>query len=456
MANQPQPYPQPPPARPPQPPMTSFDQFNEKIKASITLKLVAIGILVLVLLIPTTMIESLISERESRHSSAINEVSSKWGNDQTIAGPVLTIPYKKFIKGKDKEIITTIEYAHFLPDEINITGKIFPETRYRGIYKVVVYNAKLQFSGKFHYPEFTDWNIEPQNILWNEAFVSFGIPDMRGIKDSILLQWANNPQPIPFNPGIPIKDLAGSGVSVRVPLNKEVPLTYAFDLNLNGSKTLNFIPLGKETNIKLDSNWANPSFDGAFLPDKREVTKDGFNATWKILQLNRNYPQQWRGAEYDVSQSQFGVTLLLPVDEYQKSMRSAKYAEMIISLTFLALFFVEIIVKRRIHPFQYILVGLALCVFYTLLLSFSEHIQFNSAYIVAGIATIAAVTLYSKAIFRHGIATAIMGLIMVILYAFIFVVIQLQDYALLLGSIGLFIVLAILMFLSRKINWYSQ
>lgn len=454
MANQPQQ--QPPPNRPPQPPMSSFDQFNAKVKASITLKLIAIGVLILVLLIPTAMIESLISERESRHNSAINEVSAKWGNDQTITGPIITIPYKKLVKGKDKEIITTTEYTHFLPDELNISGDILPETRYRGIYKVVVYNAKLKINGTFHYPDFANWNIDPQSILWDEAFISFGIPDMRGIKDSILLQWANNPQPIPFNPGIPIRDITGSGVSVRVPVNKEAPLTFSFDLNLNGSKTLNFIPLGKETNIKLASSWANPSFDGAFLPDKREVTKTGFNATWKILQLNRNYPQQWRGADFDVSPSQFGVTLLLPVDEYQKSMRSAKYAEMIIALTFLALFFVEIIVKRRIHPFQYILVGLALCVFYTLLLSFSEHIQFDWAYIVAAIATIGAITLYAKAIFRHGIATSIMALILIILYAFIFVVIQLQDYALLLGSIGLFVVLAILMFLSRKINWYSQ
>ena len=402
------------------------------------------------------MIESLISERESRHNSAINEVSSKWGNDQTITGPALTIPYKKFIKGKDKEIITTTEYAHFLPDELNITGDITPETRYRGIYQVVVYNAKLQITGSFHYPEFGDWNIEPQNILWNEAFISFGVPDMRGIKDNIQLQWANLNQPLAFNPGIPIRDIAGSGVSVHVPLEKQVPLTYSFSLNLNGSKTLNFIPLGKETNIKLTSKWTNPSFDGAFLPDKREVTDTGFNAQWKILHLNRNYPQQWRGAAYDITPSQFGVTLLLPVDEYQKSMRSAKYAIMIIALTFLAFFFVEIIAKRRFHPFQYILVGLALCLFYTLLLSISEHIQFDYAYILAGIATIAAVTLYAKAIFRHGLATAIMGLILVILYGFIFVIIQLQDYALLLGSIGLFVVLAILMFLSRKINWYTN
>ncbi|MDI6784965.1 MAG: inner membrane CreD family protein, partial [bacterium] len=179
-------------------------------------------------------------------------------------------------------------------------------------------------------------------------------------------------------------------------------------------------------------------------------------AQWKILHLNRNYPQQWRGAAYDITPSQFGVNLLLPVDEYQKSMRSAKYAVMIIALTFMVFFFFEILNKRRIHPFQYILVGLALCIFYTLLLSISEHITFNYAYIVAGIATIAAVTLYSKSIFKTGLPTLIMGLVMLILYGFIFVTIQLQDYALLLGSIGLFVVLVVVMYLSRKINWYSN
>lgn len=433
-----------------------FDQLNIKVKASVTLKLFSIAILVLLLLIPTAMIKSLIRERESTHESAINEVSSKWGNEQTVTGPIITIPYKKIFIEKNKEPITQIEYAHFLPDELNITGEITPETRYRGIYKVVVYNTQVQITGKFPYPEFADWNIAPENILWNESFVSLGIPDMRGIKDTINLQWANLTQPFAFNPGISTKDITGSGVSVRVPLEKQTPLTFSFNLNLNGSKKLNFIPLGKETNIKLSSKWTNPSFDGAFLPDKREVSDTGFTASWKILHLNRNYPQEWRGAAYDVTNSQFGVTLLLPVDEYQKSMRSAKYAIMLISLTFIVFFFFEILNKRRIHPFQYILVGLALCIFYTLLLSLAEHITFNYAYIVAGIATILAVTLYSKSVFKTGLPTILMGLILVILYGFIFVTIQLQDYALLLGSIGLFVVLVVVMYLSRKINWYSN
>jgi inner membrane protein len=441
-----------------QPPQnqTFFDQLNTKIKNSVTLKLFSIAILVLLLLIPSAMVKSLIREREVTHDSAINEVSSKWGNEQMVTGPIITIPYKKFLKGEKNQIITQLEYAHFLPDELNITGEIIPEIRYRGIYKVVVYNSKLQVTGKFSYPDFANWNIAPENILWNEAFVSLGIPDMRGIKDNIALQWANITQPFAFNPGIPSKDLVGAGVSVPVPLEKQTPLTFSFSLNLNGSKKLYFIPLGKETNIKLSSQWTNPSFDGAFLPDKREVSNTGFTASWKILHLNRNYPQQWRGAAYDVGNSQFGVNLLLPVDEYQKSMRSAKYAIMIISLTFMVFFFFEILNKRRIHPFQYILVGLALCIFYTLLLSISEHITFNYAYIVVGIATIAAVTLYSKSIFKTGLPTLIMGLVLLILYGFIFVTIQLQDYALLLGSIGLFVVLVVVMYLSRKINWYSN
>jgi inner membrane protein len=433
-----------------------FERLNLWIKNSITIKLISIGILILIMLIPTTMIESLIQERQNTMDNAVAEVSSKWGNAQIITGPVLTVPYKAYKKAEDGKIIEVTDYAHFLPEKLNINGNLTPEMRYRGIYEVVVYNSKLSFNGNFISPNLRDWNIPENQIIWKDAFIGLGIPDMRGIEQKIILKW--NEQSLFFNPGIDSKDIMESGVSVKVPLaiSDTVKIyNFSFNLSLNGSADLDFIPLGKETNVQLQSSWSSPSFDGAFLPDKREVNDKGFKATWNILHLNRNYPQQWRNAEFKVDQSFFGVKLLVPVDEYQKTTRSAKYAVMLIALTFLLFFFSEVLNKKRIHPVQYLLVGIALCIFYSLLLALSEHINFNLSYLISSIAVIALITVYSLSIFKNKRMSGLMCMILIILYAFVFTILQLEDYALLMGSIGLFIVLAVIMSLSRRINWYS-
>ncbi len=452
---------------------SSFEKMNQKIKNSITIRLLSIGFLVLILLIPTSMIESLIREREYRRGDVIKEVSSKWGNSQTITGPVLTVPYYKLNKyydsdEKNDKYNKTKHYAHFLPDELNLKGDLTPEIRYRSIYEIIVYNTQLNINGNFSSPDFKILGIDKSRIIWNEAFVSLGIPDMKGIRDNINLKWDEDVYA--FNPGIETNDVISSGVSTKIKLTPKenntddieqvvdtIDKKYAFnfDLNLNGSSFLNFIPIGKETNINLTSNWAHPSFSGASLPDEREITKDGFTAHWKELHLNRNYPQQWLGDIHNINGSSFGVDLLLPVDEYQKSTRSAKYAIMFISFTFLIFFFIEIRNKKRIHPIQFILVGLGLTIFYALLVSLSEHIHFNNAYLIASAAIIGMIGTYSISIFKSKKLTGLMSGVLILLYGFIYTILQLEDYALLMGSIGLFIVLAIIMYLSRKIDWYE-
>lgn len=444
-----------------------FEKINQKIKNSITIRLLSIAFLVLILLIPTSMIESMIREREYRRADVTRDVSSKWGNAQTISGPILTIPYYTYTKYKhSKEAVRTKKYAHFLPDQLNINGNLIPEIRYRSIYEIIVYNTQLKMNGKFPAPDFKDLGINDEHILWEEAFVSLGIPDMKGIRDNINLKW--NKHSYAFNPGIETNDVIGSGVSTRV--NLEIPTntgnedsiqqpkknhSFSLDLNLNGSTYLNFIPVGKESNINITSNWAHPSFSGASLPDEREINKDGFKAHWKELHLNRNYPQMWLGDSHNIYNSAFGVDLLLPVDEYQKSTRSAKYAIMFIAFTFLIFFFIEIRNKKRIHPIQFILVGLALTIFYALLVSLSEHIQFNGAYLISSAAIIIMISAYSLTIFKSKKLTSLMAGVLILLYGFIYSILQLEDYALLMGSIGLFIVLAVIMYLSRKIDWYS-
>lgn len=423
------------------------------IRNSITIKSIIIGLLILVLLIPAGMIRSLIHERNSLRNKVINEVSYKWGNPQTIAGPIITIPYKKYYK-KDDKIVEHIEHAHFLPENLNIESKLNPEIRYRGIYKVVVYNSILTFNGSFNKPDFSNWKIPAENILWESATLSIRIPDMRGIKDVIKINWNKNTYDV--NPGIDNQNASYTGVSTKVDIQNESKYDFNFTLNLNGSDALSFIPIGKETNVSINSIWNSPSFEGSFLPYHREVSENGFSAKWKILHLNRSYPQQWIGDAYSIDDSLFGVKLLLPVDHYQKSERSVKYAIMFISLTFLIFFFTEILNKKRIHPIQYLLVGLGLSIFYTLLISLSEQLSFNLAYLLASISIISLITIYAYSILKNPKLTGIVFLVLLILYGFLFTILQLQDYSLLLGSIGLFIALAIVMYLSRKIDWYAN
>lgn len=434
----------------------NYAERESWIRTSVTFKMFSIAFLAIILLIPAFMIQMVIQDREYRRNEAVQEISSKWGNEQTLAGPILTVPYKATIKDEAGNISNVTQYAHFLPDKLDVKGSLQPEVRYRGIYEAVLYTGKLQFGGQFSFPNFDDWAIDKQDILWNKAFLSVGIPDMRGINDKIELAW--NSQKMLFEPGIESPDVVSSGVSVATPLvadKKGDTFTFDFQLNLNGSERLKFLPLGKETTVSLSSPWRNPSFDGAFLPDTRNIDSKGFTAQWKVLHLNRNFPQQWLGNGQNIQESAFGVKLLTPIDEYQKTARSSKYAIMFIFLTFLGFFFVEILNKMRIHPAQYLLVGAALCVFYLLLISLSEHIKFNPAYWVSTAATVILITAYSSTIFRSKKLTISICITLLALYGFLYSLLQLQDYALLMGSLGLFSILAAIMYLSRNIDWYN-
>lgn len=432
----------------------------KNLKTNIYFKVTTITIIGLLLLIPTFMIENLISERERTQDEAIREVSGKWGEVQTISGPFISIPYHRYVKQfspKDsiEKVVQVKEHLHILPTKLNISGNINPEKRHRGIYEIVVYNAKLDISGTFNQFDLKALDIQTKDILFDQAEFVVGINDLRGIEEQVNLNW--NKEKVSFNPGVPTNDIAGSGINASLAIDPNVDKIYAFDLSLDlkGSQKLYFTPVGKITDIDLSSKWPNPSFNGAFLPDHREVNDKGFNANWNILHLNRNYPQIWAGSRHSIDPSSFGIDLLLPVDNYQKTYRSIRYAILFIGFTFLVFFFIEVLNKIFIHPIQYILVGVSLIVFYTLLLSISEHLKFNLAFIVSAIATLSLIAGYVRAILKSGKLTMLITGILTVLYTFIFVIIQLQDYALLIGSIGLFIILGLVMYFSRKIDWYN-
>lgn len=424
----------------------------KNLKQSLGIRLSIIAFLTLVLLIPSFLIQDLISERKNRRDSVADEISQKWGNEQAIVGPLLTVPYKHHYKS-GKEIEHTIRYAHFLPDLLNIEGSINPEVRYRGLYKVIVYNSKLSLSGNFPPVNLDDLNIAIEDFLLEDAFVSVGISDMTGIREFIKINW--NDKEYIANPGIESNDVLESGISVSPDLEAGEKQHFNFELNLNGSSGLLFSPVGKQTNVQLSSDWPNPSFTGNFLPADRAVNSSGFSATWNVLDLNRNFSQQWLGPNRELSNSTFGVTLLLAVDEYQKTMRTAKYAIMFIALTFLTFFMIELLSKKIIHPVQYLLIGFALLIFYTLLLSISEYVVFELAYLIASAAIILLITVYSYSVLSDKLKTGIISGVLIILYGYLYILLQLHDYALLLGSLGLFVVLAMVMYLTRNINWFE-
>ena len=432
----------------------AIKETAKRFGSSATFKLITIGALILALLVPTSMVTSLIHERKGRKQGVVDEINYKWGKAQTVTGPVISVPYLKHIQSKDGKTTSVTKYMHILPDTVHIKSQITPEVRYRGIYEAILYNTTLSIDGLFPRAPLEDLRITPENIEWSGAFISFGITDMRGIKDRIDATFDG--ARLSMEPGVETADVIKSGVSADIRLDdtrKSYPFHFA--LNLNGSRQINFAPVGKVTTVTARSAWKDPSFGGAFLPVERKVDEQGFSAKWKVLHLNRNYPQHWKGGGHDLSRSTFGVKLFSPVDIYQKSIRTAKYALMFIVFTFLAFLISEVMNRLRVHPVQYLLIGLAIIIFYTLLLSISEQINFGVAYLISAGAVISLITGYAKAILKNRVVTLMVGGILVILYAYLYILLQLEDYALLMGSIGLFVVLSVIMYLTRKIDWYA-
>lgn len=433
------------------------------LRNSVLLKLFLIGVLMILLLVPLVMVRQLIRERQARRTSAVFEVSSTWGASQRLGGPVLTVPYLQRGKDDKGKIIVWTALAHFLPETLAIEGRVAPERRARGIFEVVVYRADLHWKGTFTRPSFEGWRIAPDDVLWEDAYLTVGVPDMRGIRSGVALVWGN--RQLQLEPGGAQPGLWDSGLRVDLPEfapAKGETVAFAFDLGLNGSESLRFLPMGKQTRVTLKSSWPDPSFTGAFLPEQRTVTGTGFEALWNVAYFGRGYPQRWRADEAEqvaashlVNDSSFGVDLLLPVDAYLKTERSVKYGVLFLLLTFLTFFLYEVFNPFNLHPLQYLLVGSALCLFYLLLLSVSEHVPFGLSYGIAAAATVLLIGGYSAAILRGRLRALLMTGVLGGLYGYLYILLQAEDYALLLGSIGLFLILAVVMFVTRKIDWYG-
>ena len=417
-------------------------------KGKLFFKAVIIFVMALGLAIPTFIIREVINERETRQKEAIEEVSSKWAGRQTITGPVLMIPYK-FTVG----ITTQKKYAWFMADQLDIKSSVAPQKRHRGIYEVVVYQGDISLTAKFNDIKWQQLNTAPENIMWSEAKLFLQVSDLsRGINEEIYIKWKDSS--LLCQPWAENTANLGEALYAPVPLNAEdatTQNTFAVNFSLHGSQQLMFTPAARETKIQMTGNWPDPSFTGVKIPESPNNSDSGINVQWKYL--NRTTPMVWNDQFVNMQATAMGANLIIPVDGYDKTERSVKYALLCIILTFASFFLIETIYKRHLHLVQYGLAGLALVLFYTLLLSFSEYIGFNLSYLVAGIATIGLVTWFVGSIMKSKKLATFISFVLTIVYGYIFTIIQLQDYSLLMGSIGLFIALAIIMYFSRKLQW---
>ena len=423
---------------------------------SYSVKMIIVSGLAILLLIPSFLIQDVIRERIALSQKVKNELYAQWGGKQVVAGPVLNVPFSVSETGDNNQVTNERHgVAHFLPATLKTEGVLYPETRKRGIYEVVVYEGKLKLKGSFAEPDVSQLDLQNARYNWSAAYFTIGISDMRGIKN--LPELVINGQQCKVEPGVADTDLFQSGMTVKAnSVELKQPMDFEIELVLNGSEDLSVEALGKTSEVAIKSDWAEPSFTGVFLPANRQVTDTGFTADWRVTHLNRNFPQQWADRKYNTHEAKLGVELLLPIDHYQKSMRSVKYAILFIALNFIIFLFIEIKSKFRIHPFQYSLVAFALLIFYALLTSIGEQIGFNWAYLISALAVTLLISWYTFSMLRNMRMVAWVALLQTGLYLFLFTILQLQDYALLAGSIGLFVILAIVMRASQQIKWYSE
>ncbi|MEM9648607.1 MAG: cell envelope integrity protein CreD, partial [Bacteroidota bacterium] len=443
---------------------TQKQKIGNWFKNSISAKMLMVGFLILILLIPLAFVKDLIRERGFRQHEVIGEINAKWGQKVILNGPILKVPYNVFVEEKvfDEKTKTFLKsqkavrhHAYFFPWELAIESDVKTQSLERGIYESVVYNSKTQVKGKFAQLNFKVKEINDENILWDKATVLFKTSNLKGIKNTVRVKIGKEQYALKPKFDSDFMNTLESTFLKDLHTIQDHPLSFESNIDINGSNSLQFIPIGKETKVAMKSNWHSPSFNGNFLPETegKKISNSGFEARWKVLETNRRFGQYFFDNLPDLSSFSLGTEFLVPVDDYQKTERTSKYGLMIIGLTLLVFLLIQISSKIAIHPFQYLMIGLALVMFYTLLISISEHQNYLFAYLVSALAVVSLITIYSRSILKNRKFTLLVLGSMFSLYTFIFVIIQLEDYALLVGSIGLFVILGTIMFTSRKIDW---
>lgn len=430
--------------------------------------------LILTLTIPLLLVWGLVSEREQRAEGVRQDVAREWGRSQFINGPLLIVPYTvRRVTGEgDKRVEEVVERrAVFLPQVLNIDGKATTKVLHRSIYDVAVYTGILDFEGRFAAPDMSEVAADVQSVRWRDAVLALAVSDVSGLKAAASLH-VDGGDTLPFEPSIGVPGTRVDGIHVRLasasnlfgapdaaPAAQAVPLkgfSFRFGLTLNGSSELTFAPVAQETTVGLSSDWRDPSFTGAFLPTDRVLNPAAFSARWLVPHLARSVPQSWSLADQDLERMNpysFGVRFIVPVDFYQLVSRAAKYAMMFLATAFMAVFLLELRSAREVHPVQYLFVGLTMIFFYVLLLSLAEQIGFLWAYLVAAAATGGLLSLYVARVQASFAKGLVMAAMFFVLYGLLYLILRLEDYALLAGAVAGFLILAVVMFSTLGVNW---
>lgn len=425
---------------------------------SVTAKAALIGVIVLVLLIPLTMLRGVVTERAGLREQAYQRVAEGWGGELTAGGPMIVVPTEYKIIVDDKERLVRRD-VYVLPAKLtaDVEVKLEAEPRHIGIYAVPVYLSSMRLQGEFDFSALRELAAQSDvTYLWAQSRIRLPLSTVSSLREIKNANFAGEQMKLgPATAGV------FSGIEARVDLTQlHLTSTTSFDFGavIAGSRAVSMLPLGSVTTVNLTSDWPHPSFQGAFLPVERDITDQGFQARWQVLELNRSYGQVWREGEVSedvLSQSAFGVSLFQPVDIYQRGERAVKYAVLFIALTFLTFFAWEQVTRNRLHPLQYLLVGLALSMFYLLLIALSEHIAFALAYVAAAAALVLLIGSYLAGALRSTQRGVIAGAAMTLVYGLLYMLMLSEDYSLLLGSIILFVALAGVMLTTRRVDWYQ-
>ncbi|MDR3175153.1 MAG: cell envelope integrity protein CreD [Desulfovibrio sp.] len=444
---------------------------------------VLVGFITLCLLVPLSLVEGVVSDRSYLYRAAVNNIADSWGNAQTVSGPALLIPYqvweevRKVVKvevnGREesretlvRELIT--RHKVVLPAALAFKIRLDPEIRYRGIYRLALYNAPVDVDGDFVLPEKNDFFGDLHKIYWDKAWMCIGISDLRAVSEAPPGRWENADLPA-YSPGTEAGPLLGSGFHTGVLLGEKdagARRSFSLKLKIRGSGGIYFTPVGINTRISMSGFWPTPSFQGSILPAKRSISAQGFTAEWEIPNLTRTYPQSadLDSREYDseeyagtrknrsaITAFSAGMDLFEPVSLYRMASRSVDYGILFIAGTFVALFAFELAGRRRLHPVQYAMVGLSMSLFYLVLLSLAEHMSFGPAFAAASAVTVLMNGLYMAAALNSRIRGLFMGGLLAGLYALLYSVLQMEDYALLIGTGLVLAMMGVLMFVTRNL-----
>jgi inner membrane protein len=442
----------------------------KKFTQGYTFKVLMLFALVLLLLIPLSMIRGLVDERGRTAASAESDIMEAWGKQLVAAGPIVTIPgirtsevrTRTEREGERVEIIRTPFTLVISPQKLDINASFKTETRKRGIFSVPLFSGTLSLTGTFD-PLMAVAELLPgEEVFFNQAELVISLSSQKGIRKINASRWNN--EELFFKPGNRGYSLvrfghttSSGGIYAALSGFKNNAADFTVSIDIQGGQSIRFLPIGGDTHVDLSADWPSPSFQGAYLPGTSTIDNTGFSALWDVNYLSRDIPLSWKNenTDRDYSASLFGVDFFRTINTYALNTRAVKYAVLFLVVPFLTLFLLEIFTKKRIHPVPYLLSGIGNAVFYLLLLSLSEQMPFYTAYLFAALAVTAMMTLYSRALLPSWNQSWYMGLVVTLSYVLLYAVLNAESYALLIGSIGTFVVVALIMFLTRKLDWYG-